>query len=244
MTQHVNVVSVALVWLLAAVAGAAENDKAAKGTRKGKADAQAVPQTIPGYTIQNIQGFNVIINNNVLSQDTSKFQRKPLEVLDLELGTIVNLMPADATATLRRLLIWVEWNEQTEMSNGRNGTAEAVYYGGHQLQLLKDGKHPLKAKSVTVLSMLALTREHQPDRESGRCVLLHEMAHAVHNELMGRNSEPVKAAYYQAMQRNLYEKHLYAATNEQEFFAETTCAYFDQLHYYPKTRADLENTTR
>src|SRR5690606_31451940 len=29
-------------------------------------------------------------------------------------------------------------------------------------------------------------------------------------------------------------------TNEQEFFAELTCAYFDQLHYYPKNRSDLE----
>lgn len=208
--------------------------------RSAKSKQQVAPDAIPGYTIHKIQGFNVIINNEVLSQDVARFQRKPLEVLDMELSTIVTLLPADAVNVLRNLLIWVEWDEKVVMSNGRAGTAEAVYYGGHQLQLLKDGKHPLKAKSVTVLSMLALTREHQPGHDSGRCVLLHEMAHAVHNELLGRNAEPIRAAYAQALQRNLYEKHLYAATNEQEFFAELTCAYFDQLHYYPKNRSDLE----
>ena len=51
----------------------------------------------------------------------------------------------------------------------------AVYYGGHQASLLAQGKHPLKAKTITVLSTKGLTEEHQPKRDSGRCVLLHEM---------------------------------------------------------------------
>jgi hypothetical protein len=104
-----------------------------KGEKKSRNSKQkSAPEAIPGYTIHKIQGFNVIINNDVLSQDVSQFRRKPLEVLDLELSTIVTLLPADAVQVLRRLLIWVEWDEKVVMSNGRAGTAEAIYYVGHQ----------------------------------------------------------------------------------------------------------------
>jgi hypothetical protein len=34
------------------------------------------------------------------------------------------------------------------------------------------------------------------------------------------------------MERKLLDERSYAATNELEFFAEMTCAYYDQLDYY------------
>src|SRR5581483_9932341 len=117
-------------------------------------------------------------------------------------------------------LIWVEWSEREAMSNGRSGSAAAVYYGGHQLHMLEEGKHPLKAKNITILRMKSLTNEHQPKHDSGRCVILHEMTHAVHDQLIGFENPNIKFAYKQAMERKLYDPAMYAATNEMEFFAE------------------------
>src|SRR5262249_27405088 len=72
-----------------------------------------------------------------------------------------------------------------------------------------------------------------------RCVILHEIAHAVHDQLLGPENQVVLAAYQQAMQRKLVDKEAYASTNDHEFFAEMTCAYFDQLDYFPRKRSEL-----
>jgi dipeptidyl-peptidase-4 len=70
--------------------------------------------------------------------------------------------------------------------------------------------------------------------------MLHELAHAVHDKFLGDSNSNVKTAYQQAMARKLYDKSLYIATNEHEFFAEASCAYLDRLEYFPKTREELK----
>ncbi|MCU0704781.1 MAG: hypothetical protein MUF18_12455 [Fimbriiglobus sp.] len=195
---------------------------------------------IEGYKRHTVEGFTLLVSDDVAQADVSRFERKPMEVLELELKLIAKIMTAKQADALRKLPVWVEWDEKTEMSNGRGGNALAVYYGGHQANMLQKGMHPLKAKTVTVLSMRSLTAEHQPKTDSGRCVLLHEFAHAVHDQLLGFDNPDVKAAFAQAMQRKLYDKGQYISTNEAEFFAESTCAFFDQLHHFPKTRDDLK----
>jgi hypothetical protein len=195
----------------------------------------------PGYRVHGIQGFTVIVSSETLKHnDDPQFKRSPLAVLELELGMISDLFPTRVLRQLRRVLIWVEWEETQVLSSGRPGAALAVYYGGHQASLLNKGKHPLKARNVTVLRMVSLTREHQPDRDSGRCVLLHEIAHAVHDQILTFKHPGVETAYKQAMERKLYDPKMYISTNPSEFFAESSCAYFNALEYHPRTRADLK----
>jgi hypothetical protein len=207
-----------------------------KPAKKTPAKSKVVVQPVPGYKLMTIEGFNVLVNREVLdNNDDAAFERKPLDVLDLELKIISSIMKRSALDVLRKLIIWVEWDESEA---GKNWVA--VYYGGHQLSMLRRGKHPLKANNITVLRMKLLTAEHQPKDDAGRCVLLHEIAHAVHHQLIGYDNEPIKTAYAQALDRKLVDNADYAATNDKEFFAEMTCAYLDRLHYYPHTRADLE----
>lgn len=218
----------ALVVLLGALS--AQSPKAAKGPL----------DAVPGYTKVTIEGFTVLVADEATNADTSKYERKPMAVLELELKTISGMLNEKTLKLLQKLPIWVEWDENRLLGNGRAGGAVAVYYGGHQANLLADGKHPLKSKTVTILSLRSLTAEHQPKTDSGRCILLHEFAHAVHDQLVGRENPAVKAAYRQAMERKLYDKEAYLATNDAEFFAELTCAYFDQLGTYPRTRDELK----
>ncbi len=197
-------------------------------------------QNIPGYTVSAIKGFTTVISDEAMKMHrASKLARKPLKALELELSRIENLLPEKTVDALRTVPIWVEWDDQLQATNGRRGWVMAVYYGGHQLSMLRQGQHPLKAKCVTLLRLRRLTAEHQPERDSGRCVLLHELAHAVHSEVLGRSNPSVKLAYQQAMERKLYDPKMYATTNEMEFFAEFTCSYFNQLNYFPRTRSQL-----
>ena len=210
-----------------------------------KADKTPAPklkaEQVPGYTPKLVEGFTVVLSDETMRHlDDPKFKKKPIEVLAQEFKAITAAMPAKSVKILQRLLFFVEWDERKALGNGVAGGAVAVYYGGHQLSMLARGMPPLKAKNITVLSMRSLAQEHQPDVESGRCVLLHEIAHAVHDQLLGRENPTVFAAYKQARERKLVDPEAYAATNEAEFFAEMSCAYYDQLDYHPKTRSALQ----
>ncbi len=197
---------------------------------------------VADYRTYTVQGFTVLIHDDVFGEAAKAFERPPLEVLDAELATVVKVVNPKSADALRRLILWVEWDETSSgVENGRPGVAVAVYRSGSAESMAAGGLHPLKANTVDVLNMKSLTKEHQPKRDSGRCVLLHEFAHAVHDQLVGRDSPQIKAAYAQAMERKLYDaKTHYAATSAGEFFAELTCCYLDKLHYYPNSRADLK----
>jgi hypothetical protein len=205
------------------------------------AQSKVKPEAIPGYTKRTIEGFTVLLSDKTLREGAAaKFERQPLEVLESELKALCGLMPARTLKALRNVLIWVEWDEEVEVRNGRKGIVLATYFGGHQLELLAEGMHPLKARNVTIHRMKELTRLNQ--RQQGRVssVILHEVAHAVHDQVIGFDNPDIKAAYKQAMERRLVDRQAYAATNEKEFFAEMSCAYFSQLAYYPHTNEELK----
>jgi hypothetical protein len=224
-------IALALVVLTTAFVSA--QGTAPKGPKK-KDDSPA------GYKKDNLRGFLLYFSDEVLKQDRdSKLERKPLEALERELIIVENVLPADKVKNLKAVPIWVEWNERLAMGNGRRGGAVAVFYGGHQSNLLGGDKNPVKANAVTILSLKSLTAEHQPKTDSGRCVTLHELAHAFHHFVVGDNPL-VSITYKQSMERKLYDKELYIATNEHEYFAELTCAYLDRLDYFPRNRDELK----
>jgi hypothetical protein len=231
--------SVALV-LAIAVAVPAHAQPTSDKTDKAPAP-KLKAEMVPGYTPKLVEGFTVVLSDETMRHlDDPDFKKKPIEVLEQEFKAITAAMPAKSIKILQRLLFFIEWDNREKLGNGRVGRALAVYYGGHQINMLAKGMPPLKAKNITVLSMASLTREHQPERDSGRCVLLHEIAHAVHDQLLGPKNATVFAAYKQALERKFVDKDAYAATNEMEFFAEMTCAYYDQLDYHPRTREALQ----
>ena len=77
-------------------------------------------------------------------------------------------------------------------------------------------------------------------------VILHELAHAYHDQVLGFDEPRVREAYekYKASGRGdaslLYDgtrgRH-YALTDEKEFFAEMTEAYFGTNDFFPFNRA-------
>jgi hypothetical protein len=204
---------------------------------------------IPGYTLRRIQGFPVLINAEVLRHDNDpRWQRKPTEVLEHELRTVAHVLPERSVRVLRTLTIWVEWDDRRDPDAGR---AVAKYYGvlnRRSLWRLAGYKNPLKANNIEIINMRALTAEHQPRSKADRCVLLHEMIHAVHIHRFGPHNAAIRATYRQAMERHLYDQakdvrgrtvRPYAGVNEAEYFAEISCAFLNKLHYYPFDRNDL-----
>jgi toxin lethal factor len=226
----------ATLFLFVSTFPANAQGKSKRNLQPNSNKVKLLSQPVPGYRHMEIEGFDLLVSEVILEKnEDSNYKRKPLEVLELELKIIASIMTPAALRVLHKLVIWADWDSPVEKRE-----FVAVYYGGHQLAMLKKGQHPLRANNISILRMKSLTKEHQPEADSGRCVLLHEIAHAVHHQLIGYDNSSIKAAFAQALERKLVDKSTYAATNEKEFFAEMTCAYLDRLHYYPHTRADLE----
>lgn len=218
---------------------------------KGVDRKTLVAQKIPGYTHKKIEGFDCLIHDEVLrNNDDSKWERSPLDVLELELGTVSRVLPKKVENVLHSVVVWIEWHDTQDRDIQ---TSVAKYYGvsgGSRLGWsLTEKKHPGKANNVEVISMKSLTEEHQPKQKFDRCVLLHEFAHAVHFHIVGPNNPIVGQTYARAMQRGLYDSAKdvhdriikpYARTSEQEYFAELTCNYLNKLHYFPFTRDELK----
>ena len=80
-------------------------------------------------------------------------------------------------------------------------------------------------------------------------VVLHELAHSYHDQVLSFDHPDVKNAYENAKQKKILEDVLlytgervqhYGLSNHKEYFAESTEAYFGVNDFYPFVRAELK----
>ena len=83
--------------------------------------------------------------------------------------------------------------------------------------------------------------------------VLHELAHAYHDQVLGFESPAIQAAFDRAKASGKYQRverwngngrpntieEAYAMTNAQEYFAESTEAYFSRNDFFPFNREEL-----
>jgi hypothetical protein len=199
--------------------------------------AVAFPAITPTkeYTKRTIEGFEVLIHPDVLKNE--KEAKEAQDELAAQLKTIQQLLDEKHVKPLRKVKFWMEWTSRT---------ASAAQYHVSPAWLKDNGYNPDKAGCVDindVRNFLRTSRSTQP------FMILHELAHAYHFRVLGEKHDGILAAYRQAMDRKLYDsvahvngkkQRAYAATNEKEYFAELTEAYFGKNDFFPFNRAELE----
>ncbi len=199
-----------------------------------RSDGTPEEKVAAGYKYLQINGFSLLVHNAVLeSQEVTLYQRKPLDVLQLELDMVVRDLPPKTIDCLRAVPIWVQWDMPS-------GIALARYIPGSKIgkrYVFTSLERAVKSNCIEILQMKSMTAEHQGDRH--RCTMLHELTHAVHHHVFDFENPIIKAAYANAITKGLYSGR-YAATNAKEYFAELSCAYFGHLNYYPYSREDLK----
>jgi dipeptidyl-peptidase-4 len=210
------------------------------------------PDPATSYEEFRRHGFKVMVSKRL--PDGAECLRR----LDDRLEVIADVLPAVHLSILRGVTVWIE---------PRNGPiAPSIYDKAGAFYV------PLGSKSdPTFYGLRAETRggvvvfadgylrgdlgKRATDVAPG--FLLHEMAHAIHDRVLGYDEPSVKTAYQRAMDGKLYDtvqtvawdEHgharvergpAYARTNDLEYFAELSVAYFNQGNWhYPKTRDDL-----
>ena len=187
--------------------------------------------------IRDLHGFRVHVDPALLSGDHAKAGSKALSMLANHLERISVLVPAAPLARLRKLGIWIE-REHPELSN--------MQYHPSVGWLEHHGYDPRLAKKVHIPRARALLSRAQMMKHPA--VVLHELAHAFHDQVLGFDDQRVVKAFRAARAARTYEDVLahdgrrvrhYVLTNHKEYFAEATEAFFYRNDFYPFVRAEL-----
>lgn len=190
---------------------------------------------------RNIEGWTVHIDPQLLEGGKHAEEgQRALKMLANHLQRISILLPEEPLAKMKTMEIWVE-HEHPELS--------AMQYHPGAEWLINRGYDPRLAKKVHVTRAAALFSRDQMLKHPA--VILHELAHAYHDQVLGFEDEKVLAAYKEAMARGILEnvklfngknvRH-YGATNHKEYFAEATEAYLYRNDFYPFVAAELRES--
>jgi hypothetical protein len=192
-----------------------------------------VPST--KYATTRVAGWTVRVNRELLTSQ-SELGSNALALLAVHLREITNTVPARACDALKRIPIWLGVND---------GHAPCAEYHPSKDWLAKNGYNPDKAKCVEIGNARKFIQwsAKQPS------MILHELAHGYHDQVLGFSNPRVRKAFEQAKADGLYEsvsrnngktERAYALTDDHEYFAEATEAFFGTNDFYPFTRDQLK----
>jgi hypothetical protein len=185
------------------------------------------------YEARDIEGWTVHVSRSFVDERTD-LHRNTLEVLRQHLYQINRVVPKPALEKLHEVPIWVEAESEVK----------CMCYHPSREWLTEHDFNPAKAKAVELgnpKNFLNWTT-HQ------WWMILHELAHAYHDRVLGWDNAEVLAAYERAVASKTYDSVLrhsgkrdraYALNNQKEYFAELSEAYFGVNDFYPFVRAEL-----
>src|SRR5205085_1487361 len=180
--------------------------------------------------------WDVLVHKRLLEKEHQDLCDRTLRLLGDHLYRITRVLPAEALAKVRKIPIWVE------LAHPRH---PCMCYHVSADWLRQHGMNPEKAGAVEIANarnFLAWTL-HQP------WMVLHELAHGYHHQVLGYDNAEVRACYDSAVASKSYASVLhwdgrkvraYALTNDREYFAEAAEAYFGSNDFYPFVRAELQ----
>jgi hypothetical protein len=178
----------------------------------------------------------------MLQGEHSAAGAQSLKMLANHLQRIAILLPQEKLAKMRKLEIWIEHHHPTLGS---------MQYHPNINWLKSHGHDPRLAKKVHITRAAQLLSRSQMLKHPA--VILHELAHAYHDQYLSFNNQRIIEAYDKAMEKGLYDKVLlytgkkvrhYAATNHKEYFAEGTESFFYRNDFYPFVAAELQEHDR
>ena len=188
------------------------------------------------YAERRVEGWRVLVNKRLLAEENRELSDRTLKLLGDHLYRITRVVPAGPLARLRKIPIWVE------LAHPRH---PCMCYHPSADWLREHGMNPEKAGAVELANaknFLTWTRD-QP------WMVLHELAHGYHHQVLGFDNAEVRACYERAVASKSYESVLhvngrtrraYALENDREYFAEATEAFFGTNDFYPFVRGELK----
>jgi hypothetical protein len=209
------------------------------------AEAGALPAKPTQHTVRDIEGWTVRIDNRLLAGDGKREDDHALREGDHALRLLANrlyeiafILPADKVARLRQVPI------QIDLAHGELVSAQ---YHPSRAWLVEHGYSADLERTVHIPD----AREWSSHRHQSvqPWSVLHELAHAYHDQELGFDDPAIKAAWekFRSTPRAARTLHIdggfgphYAGTDQMEFFAEMTESYFGVNDFEPFNRGELK----
>jgi hypothetical protein len=198
----------------------------------------AEPSKPVSHTHRQVEGWTVRVDDRLLHGPASALGTRALRFLEGKLSDITAVAPEDKLKKLQRVTIVLDLSHGDLQAMQYHPSADWLTANGYSTDLAKCAHIPVAAELPTKRCI-----NEQP------WVVLHELAHAYHDQVLGFDEPRIIEAYlrFKASGRGdaslLYDgtrvKH-YALTDEKEFFAEMTEAYFGSNDFFPFNRAELQ----
>lgn len=208
-----------------------------RGLSKAKPPSPKPPdKPTSHYEKRRLLGWTLRVHKDLLDEKHRKLFDEAIRELENHLYRIQRVVPAKAVEELQKVVLWLEYD---------NPKGRHAHYHPSAGWLKAHGYNTDKVKGVEFGSARGFLRavRHQP------WLVLHELSHGYHDQVLGGDHPKVKAAYDAAKKSGTYEKVLiwngrigrhYAMTNHKEYFAECTEAYFGTNDIYPFVKAELK----
>lgn len=189
--------------------------------------------------VRQIEGWTVHVDKRLLADEHRELGDRTLRLLGCRLYEISLALPADKLQRLRQVPIYVDRTY---------GKLKSAQYHPSRDWLKNQGYDPGLAKSVHIPdASLFASSNHQWQQPWS---VLHELAHAFHDQVLGFEHPEIKAAWQRVRDSGRFNSVLringrndrhYALTNQMEFFAEMSESYFGTNDFYPFNRAELQH---
>ena len=186
---------------------------------------------------KDVKGWTVFFEPALFDEANRETGDKVLQALSWHLEQIVLIVPEARLAELRRLEIRVDLSHPE---------LRAMQYHPDRRWLIGRGYDPSLQKQVHIPRGEYLFSRGLMVKQPW--VVLHELAHAYHDQVLGFDHPDILAAYERTKASGLLDSVLlyngrkgrhYALKDHKEFFAELTEAYFGRNDFYPFVNAEL-----
>jgi hypothetical protein len=215
-------------------------ERLAKARALIKAAAQERERHANSREPREISGWTVNVSKELLEKEAAA-TNKALELMKAMLDEIVRVVPVEAVAQLQQVPLYVS----PQYPNSR----PRAEYHPDEGWLRDNGRDPAMAKGVEFSNVQVFESEmrRMPN------FALHELAHAYHDRVLGFEEDRIKACFEKARASGKYEKvqrqnsegvrrfdRAYAMTNQKEYFAECSEAFFSRNDFFPFNKEELK----
>ena len=204
------------------------------------ADGQDEEKKFTPTVKKEIEGWTIFVDHRLLEGEGKKVGDPALKALAQHLYKISRVVAPARLVELRKLVIRLELdNKQGLKSMQYHPDLDWLEEHGHDSTLVKQVHIP---RAATLYSRKTLFKHPW--------VVLHELAHAYHDQVLTFDHRGVRGAYRKAVRDGQYKSVLahtgrkvrhYALTNHKEYFAEATEAYFGMNDFHPFVHAELKS---
>jgi len=201
------------------------------------ASAADRPPLPTAHQTQTLEGWTVRVDQRLREGEHAPLGTRALRLLAARLVAITEVVPPPALAKLRQITIQLDHT---------HGELVPMQYHPSREWLTEHGYSPQLARCVHIPDVADFLEPQGIHNQPW--VVLHELAHGFHDQVLGFDEPRVVAAWQKFRDSGRYRSVLtvsgrhrehYGLTNPQEFFAEMSESYFGSNDFHPFVAGEL-----